>query len=230
MKREGLGDNSISNKLKRRNKRRILTANLFVVFGLILIVTSFAYLLNSKMDEEKNRIEALKLEKLYSDQVHNKSERTVLYFRSTNKADKKEDNISFDAIGVIRIDKLGIIAQIFKSTDDYSLLKGVGITPTTDTPSSHMGSLSVIAGHRGGRNEELSFYNIDQLEYNDEIRVTTKNEILVYNVVGQEIVDADDWSKFVREDDKSKLILLTCHPYPTNEQRLLVKAELKRVD
>lgn len=107
-----------------------------------------------------------------------------------------------------------------------TLLIGLGIVDTTDLPSSKLGTLAVIAGHRGGRNEKLSFINIDKLENGDEIKITTKDEVLIYKVVGQQVVEDDDWSKFIREDEKSKIMLMACHPYPVNDKRLLVEAEL----
>lgn len=67
---------------------------------------------------------------------------------------------------------------------------------------------------------------MDKLEKGDEIKVTTKEETLYYKVIGQEVTEPTGWSKFIREEEKTKLFLMSCHSYPQNYQRLLVKAEL----
>ncbi|MDU1832547.1 MAG: hypothetical protein E6786_05405 [Finegoldia magna] len=43
---------------------------------------------------------------------------------------------------------------------------------------------------------------------------------------GYEIIEPDDWSRFIKEEDKSKLYLMSCHPYPYDSQRLLIKSKL----
>lgn len=98
-----------------------------------------------------------------------------------------------------------------------------------DTPTDEKNSLSVIAAHRGGYNGEQTFLNIDKLEKGDKINIITDSKELIYRVIDQEVIEKTDWSKFIREEDKSKLILITCYPYPKNTQRLLVKSELVEV-
>ena len=142
--------------------------------------------------------------------------------------DVEQDDIKSDkAIGVLRIDKLNLLAQVFGNTKSGSLHDGVGVIESTDFPSSKPGTTCAIAGHRGGVNEEFSFLNIDKLEVGDKIQITTNDEVLVYKVTGSEIIEPDDWGKFTREEDRSKLILMTCHPYPTDKQRLLIYSELQ---
>ncbi len=63
-----------------------------------------------------------------------------------------------------------------------------------------------------------------------QITITTDKEILHYKVFEQEVIEPTDWSKFIREDGKSNLFLMSCHPYPKNNQRLIVKAELIMAD
>ncbi len=84
----------------------------------------------------------------------------------------------------------------------------------------------MLAGHRGGRNGDQSFLNIDKLEKDDEIKITTREQIFCYKVIGQEIIEPTDWNKFMREEGKTKLYLISCHPYPQNYQRIIVEAEL----
>ncbi|MDY6044746.1 MAG: class C sortase [Peptoniphilus sp.] len=131
-----------------------------------------------------------------------------------------------EAIGVIRIDKIGALLRIFDNTSKEALLDGVGVVETTDFPSSEKNTISVLAGHRGSARGLRYFLDIGKLETGDEIKVTTRDEILYYRIVGDEVVEPTDWSKFTREEDKTKLFLMACHPYPKNDKRLLVKSEL----
>lgn len=205
--------------------------NLFIILGIVLILFSAIYFVNIKHSQEIKRQDALKVEKEFQDIIE-EDESAVI--DEEKEEDKSEDDTelvadeirSEKAVAVIRIDKLKLLAQVFDNTDKATLYEGVGIIETTDLPSSQLGTTCALAGHRGGVNEDLSFLNIDQLVDGDEIKVTTKDEVLVYKVTGSEVIEPDDWSKFTRDEKKSRLILMTCHPYPKNDKRLLVYAEL----
>lgn len=161
----------------------------------------------------------------------NKQENKVLVENLNDKTQHREvdgddEIIISNAIGYIEINKLGVTLPIFSGTSKKELRQGVGIVESTDYPTDEKNILSVIAGHRGGYNGEQSFLNIHKLEQGDQINITTKEKILTYEVVGQDVIESTDWSKFIREENKTKLMLMSCHPYPQNYQRLLVKAEL----
>ena len=207
---------------------------IFTILGALLIICSALWILSIKQNENKKRADALEVEKNFEqsislDEKKDESQEDI----NLTLDDAKEDGVERDviksdkAIGVLRIDKLNLLAQVFDNTESDSLYDGVGIIESTDLPSSKPGTTCAIAGHRGGVNEELSFLNIDKLEVGDEIKITTKDEVLVYKVTGSEIIEPDDWSKFTREEDKSKLVLMTCHPYPTDKERLLVYSEIQ---
>lgn len=205
--------------------------NLFIILGIVLILFSAIYFVSIKHSQEIKREDALKVEKEFQNIIE-EDESAVI--DEEKEDDKRKDDTepvadeirSEKAVAVIRIDKLKLLAQVFDNTDRATLYEGVGIIETTDLPSSQLGTTCAIAGHRGGVNEDLSFLNIDQLIVGDEIKVTTKDEVLVYKITGSEVIEPDDWSKFTRDDKKSRLILMTCHPYPKNDKRLLVYAEL----
>lgn len=207
---------------------------IFTILGALLIICSAFWIFSIKQNENKKRADALEAEKQFVQSISN-DEKKDAPGEAANRTsyDVEEDDIERDdiksdkAIGVLRIDKLNLLAQVFDNTESGSLYDGVGVIESTDLPSSKPGTTCAIAGHRGGVNEELSFLNIDKLEIGDEIKITTKDEALVYKVTGSEIIEPDDWSKFTREEDKSKLVLMTCHPYPTDKERLLVYSELQ---
>ncbi|MFR7835518.1 MAG: class C sortase [Ezakiella sp.] len=207
---------------------------IFTILGALLIICSAFWIFSIKQNENKKRADALEAEKQFVQSISN-DEKKDAPGEAANRTsyDVEEDDIERDdiqsdkAIGVLRIDKLNLLAQVFDNTESGSLYDGVGVIESTELPSSKPGTTCAIAGHRGGVNEELSFLNIDKLEIGDEIKITTKDEALVYKVTGSEIIEPDDWSKFTREEVKSKLVLMTCHPYPTDKERLLVYSELQ---
>ena len=207
---------------------------IFTILGALLIICSAFWIFSIKQNENKKRADALEAEKQFVqsislDEKKDESQEDInLTSDDVEEDDIERDDIQSDkAIGVLRIDKLNLLAQVFDNTKSGSLYDGVGVIESTDFPSSKPGTTCAIAGHRGGVNEELSFLNIDKLEIGDEIKITTKDEVLVYKVTGSEIIEPDDWSKFTREEDKSKLVLMTCHPYPTDKERLLVYSEIQ---
>ena len=213
----------MTNKQKKDHLSKLLIA-----VGFIFIVFSIAFLfLNHKRIELKKE-ESINLEKQIKQELPP--------FENYEKKDETKqsvapkDSIEDTAIGVLRIDKIGVITPISDNTSEQSLLEGSGIVEDTDIPTSEENTITVLAGHRGGINETQSFLNIDKLEKGDELKITTREEELYYKVVDKEVIEPTDWSKFTREEGKTKLFLMACHPYPKNDKRLLVKAELVKND
>lgn len=207
--------------------------NLFIILGIVLILFSAIYFVSIKHNHEIKREDALKVEKEFQDIIEEDESAVIDEEKEDDKSEDDTEPVADEirsekAVAVIRIDKLKLLAQVFDNTDRATLYEGVGIIETTDLPSSSLGTCSAIAGHRGGVNEDLSFLHIDQLENGDEVKVTTKDEVLVYKVTGSEVIEPDDWSKFTRDEDKSRLILMACHPYPKNDKRILIYTELEK--
>lgn len=207
---------------------------ILIIIGVLLIISSAIWLGAIKIKENRMRQEALELEREFQNKALDKKIEEPLDSSeeleeiSTDESIERDEITTGNAIGVIRIDKIAVLAQIFDNDRQDTLLKGVGVIETTDLPSSSLGTCSAIAGHRGGVNEDLSFLHIDQLENGDEVKVTTKDEVLVYKVTGSEVIEPDDWSKFIRDENKSRLILMACHPYPKNDKRILIYTELEK--
>lgn len=212
----------MSNKQKKDHLSKFLLA-----VGLIFIVFSIAFLFLKHKRIELKKEESINLEKQIKQELP-----PFENYEQENKPEEIEQNVASKdsikdkAIGVLRIDKIGVITSISDNTSEQSLLEGSGIVEDTDIPTSEENTITVLAGHRGGINETQSFLNIDKLEKGDELKITTREEELYYKVVYKEVIEPTDWSKFTREEGKTKLFLMACHPYPKNDKRLLVKAEL----
>ena len=213
-----------------KRKKDYLSKSLIAI-GLIFIIFSIAFLfLNHKRIELKKE-ESINLVKQIKQELP-----AFENYEQENKPEEVEQNVALKdpikdtAIGVLRIDKIGVITPISDNTSAQSLLEGSGIVEDTDIPTSEENTITVLAGHRGGINETQSFLNIDKLEKGDDLKITTREEELYYKVVDKEVIEPTDWSKFTREEGKTKLFLMACHPYPKNDKRLLVKAELIKND
>lgn len=224
--------------------------NIIQIIGIVLIVSSISYfgystlrVLDRKAEIEQQKqdfIQAVKAGDLKDQKSKNGSESErakdkVLVENlnddgSANNASYVDEALLSQAIGYIEIKTLHVILPIFSETSKEALSAGVGVVETTDAPSDQANTVSVIAGHRGGYNGQQSFLHINKLRQGDTIEVTTKEKVLTYQVVGQEVIASTDWSKFTREKDQATLILMSCHPYPQNYQRLLVKAVLIKAE
>ena len=203
---------------KNKNKK----GKFLIYLGISLLLIGAAIPVKVYFKNRAQRKEAVKLEEqILSGKPQEKSAEPA-----AETADAG-DTITYDnALGVIRIDKIGAVYPIFDNTNKKTLLLGVGVVDTTDPPSTKRNTLTVLAGHRGSGRGLDYFLHIGKLEPGDEIKITTRKEILYYRVVGEEVVEPNDWSRFIREEDKTKLYLMSCHPYPKNNKRLLVKADL----
>ena len=203
---------------KNKNKK----GKFLILLGISLLLIGAAIPVKVYFKNRTQKKEALKLEaQILNQGAQQKST------EATGKEADTGDAITYDnALGVIRIDKIGVVLPVFDNTSKKTLLLGVGVVDTTDPPSTKRNTLTVLAGHRGSGKGLDYFLHIGKLEPGDEIKITTRKEILYYRVVGEEVVEPNDWSRFIRDEDKTKLYLMSCHPYPKNNKRLLVKADL----
>lgn len=219
--------------MKRKNNR----GKFYIIIGLIFIIAGMSFIGYQKYRLVQRNKAAKDLEVRMQAKASENKKLDVIGFNKDESKDETTDTEIVDegdtdlldkedALAVIRIDKLDILLPIYPSTREKYLMDGVGIIETTDKPVSESGTTCALAGHRGGYNEEDSFLHIDKLEEGDEIKITTTEEVLTYKVYEKEIIKPDDWSKFNREEGKTKLVLMTCHPYPYDYERLLVKAYL----
>lgn len=202
-----------------------LSAYLMIITGIVLVMVAFYYYTGTMARIEERRLQIEREKEILVQELETHSEDVV-----EQPEPKEERSFLPNTLGFLEIEKLEVTLPIFPDATRKSLRDGVGVIETTDAPSSEMNTTSAIAGHRGGYNAKQTFFKIDTLKSGDLIKVITADGELVYAVTGSEVIEPTDWSKFGREEDKSKLILMTCHPYPVNNKRLLVYSELVEVN
>ena len=111
------------------------------------------------------------------------------------------------AIGRIKIPRMGLNIVVVQGTDESSLEKGPGHYLATDLPGQ--GQLIYIAGHR--TTYLAPFSHIDQLRKGDLITIEMPYATFVYRDTGYRIVTYNDLS-VLKSHGHEVLELQACHP------------------
>jgi sortase A len=127
-----------------------------------------------------------------------------------------------DAIGRIRIPKIGLSHVIIAGTNTDDLRKGPGHYPSTSMPGAP-GTVG-IAGHR--TTYGAPFRKVNELDKGDEIKVEMPYATITYEVEQIRIVKPDaTW--VVNRRSYDRLVLTACHPLYSAAQRIVVFARRK---
>ncbi len=125
-----------------------------------------------------------------------------------------------EAIGRMRAPAMdGLDVIVIQGTDTASLMKGPGHFP--ETPFPGQGGTAAIAGHR--TTYGAPFRHVDSLEHGDRIVLEMPYATIFYRVQKTEIVDPTDVG-VVRNVGYERLVLSSCHPLYSAEQRFIVFA------
>ena len=119
---------------------------------------------------------------------------------------------------------------------DFFVVSGVGVEELrlgpghfTDTPLPGQLGNSAIAGHRTTYGQP--FHDLDQLEAGDDIVITTAFGTYTYEVQDLKVVEPTDYGVVSTTDPNiATLTLTTCHPKWSAAQRLIVSAELNKLE
>ena len=132
-----------------------------------------------------------------------------------------EENI----IGTIQNPRMEIELGLYLGANDENMAKGAAIFGMTSLPLGRESENVAVAGHRGWRGSPM-FREIQKLQMDDPIYVTTPWQTLVYRVCEIRIVSPEDntWCRI--QEGRTLISLMTCHPYGQNYQRYVVFAEL----
>jgi sortase A len=129
------------------------------------------------------------------------------------------------AIGRIRIPRMGVNMIMVNGTDHETLKKGPGRDLRTFMPGENR--LVYIAGHR--TTYLAPFSHIDRLRAGDKVTITVPYGTFVYSVTRHRIVPADDLS-VLRSPRHEQLELQACHPRFFATHRYIAYARLARVE
>src|SRR5262249_41809627 len=119
----------------------------------------------------------------------------------------RHDSKRGQAIGRIRIPRLGLNMVLVDGTDDGSLEKRPGLDRRTYMPGE--GQLSYIAGHR--TTYLAPFAHIERMRPGDSVTIELPYATFVYRVFMHRIVTADDMA-VLRSHGREIVMLQACHP------------------
>lgn len=129
-----------------------------------------------------------------------------------------------EAIGTLRIPKLGATYTVVQGTDDSSLQRGPGHYPETPFPGSKQ--TVAIAGHR--TTYLAPFRNINQLHAGDRIVLTMRYAQFNYTVQYDKVVSPTSWW-VTHNVGYERLVLSACNPLYSASQRIVTFARLHSV-
>jgi sortase A len=129
------------------------------------------------------------------------------------------------AIGRIRVPRMGVNMILVNGTDHDSLKKGPGRDQRTFMPGENR--LVYIAGHR--TTYLAPFSHIDRLKAGDRVTLEVPYGRFVYSVTRHRIVKATDLS-VLRSPRHELLELQACHPRFFASHRYIAYARLIRVE
>jgi sortase A len=124
-----------------------------------------------------------------------------------------------DAVGRLRVPRLGLNAIVVEGTDSATLTKGPGRYIKSYVPGE--GELIYIAGHRTTYGAPLA--RIDRLREGDEVRLEVPYGTFVYRVSSRVIVPANDVER-LESAGREEIALQACHPRFFASERYIVYA------
>ncbi|HEV8097585.1 MAG TPA: class E sortase [Gaiellaceae bacterium] len=129
------------------------------------------------------------------------------------------------AVGRLRVPRLGLDMVVVEGTDDASLKKGPGRDRRTYMPGE--GQLIYIAGHR--TTYLAPFAHIERMKAGDPITLEVPYGTFRYRVIRHRIVGADDLA-VLHSHGREIVVLQACHPRFFASHRYLVYARLMQID
>jgi sortase A len=129
------------------------------------------------------------------------------------------------AIGRIRVPRLGLNMVLVDGTDHDSLKKGPGLDRRTYMPGE--GQLVYIAGHR--TTYLAPFAHIERLEPGDLVTLEVPYGTFTYRVFKHRVVGANDLA-VLRSRGREVVELQACHPRFFASHRYIAYARLVRVE
>jgi sortase A len=129
------------------------------------------------------------------------------------------------AVGRIRVPRLGLSMIVVDGTDHDTLKKGPGLDRRTYMPGE--GQLVYIAGHR--TTYLAPFAHIERMKTGDEVSLELPYGTFRYRVFTHKIVAADDMA-VLKSHGRDVVELQACHPRFFSSHRYIVFARLTQID
>lgn len=217
----------------RDRLRRALRAfsTVLIVSGAMLIADAGLTLV---WQEPISAVYAKLQQRQLSSQLNDLENLTDLQLRALQRLRSENRRIAFlarllrrqaqpgDAIGRIKVKRMGINFVVVEGTDAQDLRKGPGHYADTPLPGIH-GTVA-IAGHR--TTYLAPFRNLNQMRPGDEITLEMPYARFTYRTTLRRIVDPGAYAYVTGRRSYDRLALTACHPLYSAAQRIVVFARL----
>lgn len=223
-------------------KKNSVIISVFVIGFIIFVYPHVAQWINAKL--QKGQVDDFRNEEMSEAEINDLMEKAkicneeIFYdsdgFRDPFGANEEKLQLFQECLGLydddmfaaIEIPKLKLVIPIFLGSSEEILSKGIGQVEGSSIPIGGKSTHTVLAGHRGMGTKAM-FRNVDELLPGDVFYIHTFNETLTYEVFEQNVIYPDEPESLEIEENRDLATLLTCHPYRSNVQRLLIQAERK---
>lgn len=127
-------------------------------------------------------------------------------------------------MGFVEIPKIDVCLPIFHGTSDDVLKMGAGHLEGSSLPVGGASTHAVISAHTGINSSKM-FSDLTEMKKGDLFFIRVLGNTLAYRVCRIEVIEPEDTQNLVIEEGKDLVSLITCTPYGTNTQRLVVTGE-----
>ena len=219
------------NRIKKRRKRIIIIGMVFVLLGLILILSALGFRACTSMEQDAY------IKQYLAEETQGNTAETLAPSSSpeetalpdteellNEKDDDKKSNVKkpITLIGILEIPKLDLKVAIGEGVDKRTLHSTVGHFAFTAQPGTQ-GNCCII-GHRSyifG----MYFNRLDELEAGDRMSIQHNGKTYIYEVTGKEVVKPSE-VRVLNPTEDAQLTLITCTPIRIATHRLIVRAKL----
>lgn len=193
---------------------------LIKIVGIILVILIISLAIciiipfNKKKQNENNK------QDVYSENVNVEEHEVINSIENSNDVGNNEpiDYEPTNLIGILKIPKINIEAEIMEGTDESVLANYIGHFQNTSTWNGNV----ALASHNNGESVSHYFENINQLIEGDEIIYITNLGERRYTVFSVREISDTDWS-ITEATTENILTLMTCIT-GSPEKRLCVQA------
>lgn len=126
-----------------------------------------------------------------------------------------------EAMGVVKIPKIGVNLPIYHGTSPETLQRGAGHLYGSDLPVGGINRHTVITAHTGLADITM-FDQLTSIKKRDYFYLQVQGGTYKYQVIRTNVVRPEDISTLQRINGQDLATLLTCTPYGVNSHRLLV--------
>lgn len=127
----------------------------------------------------------------------------------------------------VEIPRIGVSYLVGEGVDDPVLAKGPGHYAQTVLPGEE--GNAALAGHRTIKGRPAFFYRLNELQPGDEVHIRYQDRSLTFQVEQVFLTTPYDLS-VLGSTPHPALTLTTCDPPGSDEQRLIVRSRLLRVE